>query len=169
MVETTNLKRNKNKSRTAKSNYGTGRRKTAIAKVRLYPGKGDISINKQSLEKYFPRETSRMLIRQPLEVTDSLNKFNVEAVVLGGGSSGQAGAIRLGVARALVQFDEANHPEGSAEVIATSENILETNQVIASWRRLLRKFKLLTRDPRVVERKKVGRHKARKSIQFSKR
>jgi small subunit ribosomal protein S9 len=123
----------------------TGRRKSAAARVFLRPGSGQISINSRSMEDYFGgRETSRMIVRQPLEVTDSLGKFDLKITVAGGGASGQAGAIRHGIARALVAHDEA-------------------------LRSSLRRAGLLTRDAREVERKKVGLHKARRAPQFSKR
>jgi len=140
----------------AQQNYGTGRRKTATARVFLTRGKGEISVNGLSLEEYFGRETARMVIRQPLEATDCLTKFNIMVTVKGGGSSGQAGAVRHGIARALVQYDE----EGTTGGEGSTEN---------SFRRLLRQRGLLTRDAREVERKKIGRHKARKGTQYSKR
>lgn len=125
-------------------NYGTGRRKSATARVFIRPGKGDIVINHLSLDKYFSRETSRVIVRQPLVIVDALEKFDVFITVRGGGGTGQAGAIRHGLARALVEHDE-------------------------EWRSLLREKGYLTRDARVVERKKVGLKKARKASQFSKR
>jgi small subunit ribosomal protein S9 len=136
--------------------YGTGRRKTSIARVFLYPGNGKIVVNRQSLEEYFGRETSRMMVRQPLVVTNLLDKFDIKASVKGGGGSGQAGAIRLGIARALIIYDEQ-----TTTADATTEE--------TSLRKLLRAAGLLTRDSRVVERKKVGRHKARRGTQYSKR
>lgn len=128
----------------ADQKYGTGRRKTAAARVFLRPGKGDISINGKTVEAYFGRETSRMLVRQPLEVSDCVGRFDIKVTVSGGGPSGQAGAIRHGIARALIQYDEA-------------------------MRKPLRAAGLVTRDAREVERKKVGLHKARRATQFSKR
>jgi small subunit ribosomal protein S9 len=127
-------------------NYGTGKRKTSIARVFLRPGDGKITINNKTLEQYFGRETSQMLVKQPLVVTQTLEKFDVFATVVGGGPSGQAGAVRHGIARALVEFE----PEGEIK-------------------KILRKEGLLTRDSRIVERKKVGLHKARKATQYSKR
>ncbi len=124
--------------------YGTGRRKSSTARVFLRPGTGNITINKQTIDAYFGRETSRMILRQPLDVTESNDKFDVVVTVHGGGDSGQAGAIRLGIARALLKYDE-------------------------SVRGDLKKEGLLTRDARKVERKKVGLHKARRATQFSKR
>ena len=136
--------------------YGTGRRKSSSARVFLRPGKGEIKINNRILEDYFGRETSCMLIRQPLETVDVLNKFDIYATVVGGGISGQAGAIRLGIARALVKYDE----QGASEEEAARPD---------SFRRKLRARGLLTRDSRRVERKKVGLHKARRATQYSKR
>lgn len=141
---------------TAAQYYGTGRRKSSVARVFLRPGKGAMLINSKSIEDYFGRETARMIIRQPLEVTETVNKFDVYATVTGGGISGQSGAIRLGIARALVEFDEKD----LAEDAAVNPN---------SFRRRLRARGLLTRDARKVERKKVGLHKARRATQYSKR
>ncbi|MEA3303279.1 MAG: 30S ribosomal protein S9 [Pseudomonadota bacterium] len=125
-------------------NYGTGRRKTSAARVFLTSGNGEISVNDRTLENFFGRETSRMVIRQPLEVTEMLDKVDIKVTVSGGGNSGQAGAIRHGIARALVDYNE-------------------------ELRSPLRSAGFLTRDARMVERKKVGLHKARKRPQFSKR
>ena len=125
-------------------NYGTGRRKTAAARVFLSTGTGKIAVNAQSLEEFFGRETSRMVVRQPLEVADMIDKLDVKITVRGGGNSGQAGAIRHGIARALVDFNE-------------------------DFRGPMRQAGFLTRDARAVERKKVGLRKARKRPQFSKR
>ncbi len=122
----------------------TGRRKTSTARVYLRPGKGDIQINKCSLEQYFGRETARMLVRQPLELVEATDKFDVYVNVTGGGISGQAGAIRHGITRALMEYDESLRPA-------------------------LRKAGYVTRDARKVERKKVGLHKARRAPQYSKR
>lgn len=143
----------KAKSKTQVQHYGTGRRKTSSARVFLRPGKGDIIINGLALDEYFGRETSRMVVRQPLVALDILNKFDVFVTVQGGGNSGQAGAIRHGLTRALIEYDEEEG--GSAGG--------------TSWRKALRQEGFVTRDPRVVERKKVGLHKARKAPQFSKR
>jgi small subunit ribosomal protein S9 len=129
---------------TIKQNYGTGRRKTAAARVFLRSGSGKITVNGRSLENYFGRETSRMVIMQPLIATELQDKFDILVTVTGGGPSGQAGAVRHGIARAIVKYDE-------------------------NMRAPLRKEGLLTRDPRKVERKKVGLHKARKGTQYSKR
>jgi len=124
--------------------YGTGRRKSSAARVYLKAGNGNITINKKSIEDYFGRETSRMVVRQPLETVDLSDKFDVNVNVSGGGPSGQAGAIRLGITRALLQYDETFRPA-------------------------LRKEGYVTRDAREVERKKVGLRKARRATQFSKR
>ncbi|MTI63337.1 30S ribosomal protein S9 [Methylophaga sp.] len=128
----------------ADSHYATGRRKSSTARVFLKPGSGNISINTRTLEDYFGRETSRMVVRQPLELVDMLDKFDLKITVRGGGNNGQAGAIRHGISRALVEYD----------------NELKTE---------LRKAGYITRDARAVERKKIGLHKARKRPQFSKR
>jgi small subunit ribosomal protein S9 len=136
--------------------YGTGRRKSSVARVFLRPGKGEIKVNNRSLEEYFCRETACMVIRQPLEAVDALKQFDIYVTVVGGGVSGQAGAVRLGIARALVVYDEKDIPEG-------------TEPRSDSFRRQLRAKGLLTRDSRRVERKKVGLHKARRATQYSKR
>ncbi|CDZ77898.1 30S ribosomal protein S9 [Legionella massiliensis] len=136
--------------------YGTGRRKSSTARVFLRPGKGDIKINNRALDDYFGRETSCMVVRQPLETVEMIGKFDIYATVVGGGISGQAGAVRLGIARALVAYDE----QGLAEDAEPNPD---------SYRRKLRARGLLTRDSRRVERKKVGLHKARRATQYSKR
>jgi small subunit ribosomal protein S9 len=152
-------------AKTAKSadktvqNYGTGRRKTASARVFLRRGRGKISVNNHSLEEYFGRETSRMIVRQPLVTLDILSTFDLHVTVKGGGPSGQAGAIRHGIARALVEYDEKDGGEGTDG----------TGTGTSGWRQILRKAGFLTRDSRKVERKKVGLHKARKAPQYSKR
>lgn len=135
--------------------YGTGRRKSSTARVFLKEGTGKVTINTRPIEEYFGRETAIMVIRQPLEAVDMVNKFDIKVTVRGGGMTGQAGAIRLGIARALVQYDEGTEEgsEGGAQ----------------GFRSKLREKGLLTRDARTVERKKVGLHKARKAIQYSKR
>lgn len=140
--------------------YGTGRRKRASARVFLKPGNGKITVNGRSLEEYFGRVTAHMVINQPLEAVDKLNKFDIYVTVKGGGSSGQAGAVRHGIARALVRYDESS--EGGSEVG-------ESDSGDKSFRRILRKAGYLTRDAREVERKKVGLHGARRATQFSKR
>ena len=124
--------------------YGTGRRKSSTARVFLRSGSGSISVNGRSLDEYFGRETARMVVRQPLELTELTEKFDIKITVSGGGGSGQAGAIRHGITRALMQYDETLRPT-------------------------LRKAGYVTRDAREVERKKVGLRKARKRPQFSKR
>ena len=128
----------------AQSYYGTGRRKSSTARVRLIPGKGSILINQRSIDQYFGRETARMIVRQPLAAIEMDGKFDVSVNVAGGGPSGQAGAIRHGITRALMKYDE-------------------------SLRATLRKAGYVTRDAREVERKKYGLHKARKRPQYSKR
>ncbi len=125
-------------------NYGTGRRKTATARVFLTPGSGNITINNRTLDNFFGRQVARMAVRQPLELLGVGDKFDINASVTGGGSFGQAGAIRHGLARALIEYDEGN-------------------------RSALRKAGFVTRDSREVERKKVGLRKARKRPQYSKR
>ncbi|MCH2334149.1 MAG: 30S ribosomal protein S9 [Pseudomonadales bacterium] len=126
------------------SKYGTGRRKSSAARVFLQSGTGRVLVNNRTLDEYFGRETARMIVRQPLEVADAVDQFDLRITVEGGGGSGQAGAIRLGIARALVDYDE-------------------------KLRLPLRQAGLLTRDAREVERKKVGLRKARKRPQYSKR
>ena len=125
-------------------NYGTGRRKSSTARVFLRKGSGKITVNDRPLDEYFGRETARMIVRQPLELTKTGEQFDILVTADGGGTTGQAGAIRLGIARALVEYDENLKPE-------------------------LRKAGFMTRDAREVERKKVGLHKARRATQFSKR
>jgi small subunit ribosomal protein S9 len=122
----------------------TGRRKTSVARVFLKPGKGKITINERSLQEYFGRETARMIVLQPFDVTQTGGSFDIEVNVVGGGNSGQAGAIRHGITRALMQCNPDLRPP-------------------------LKKAGFVTRDPRAVERKKYGRHKARKRPQYSKR
>jgi len=124
--------------------YGTGRRKSSTARVFLTRGKGDISINSRTVEEYFGRETARMIVRQPVELTELLDTVDLKITVKGGGTTGQAGAIRHGITRALMAYDETLRPA-------------------------LRAAGYVTRDARKVERKKVGLHKARKRPQFSKR
>lgn len=137
---------------------GTGRRKTSTARVYLTAGTGNITINQNTLDKYFGRKTARMIVRQPLVVTNLQNKFDITITVMGGGISGQAGAIRHGIARALLKYDEETDSSGEG----SGEGAL-------SLRKILRQAGFLTRDAREVERKKVGRHKARKGTQYSKR
>ncbi len=125
--------------------YGTGRRKKSIARVYLTPGKGNITINKRSIDEYLGLETLKVIVRQPLVLTDTLDKFDVNVTVRGGGTTGQAGAIRHGISRALLQADSDE------------------------YRPSLKKAGFLTRDPRMKERKKYGLKKARRAPQFSKR
>ena len=129
---------------TQQNHYGTGRRKTATARVYLKPGSGRITVNDRSLDEFFGRETGRMIVRQPLEAVKLVNKFDIAVTVGGGGITGQAGAIRHGITRALIKYDEA-------------------------LRKPLRDAGFVTRDAREVERKKVGRRKARRGTQYSKR
>jgi small subunit ribosomal protein S9 len=124
--------------------YGTGRRKTSAARVFLRPGEGEIKVNGRPLDVFFSRETARMIVRQPLELSQLESKFDIQVSVRGGGTTGQAGAIRHGITRALMEYDE-------------------------SLRQPLRKAGFVTRDAREVERKKVGLRKARKATQYSKR
>ncbi|MDD3156630.1 30S ribosomal protein S9 [Anaeromusa sp.] len=128
----------------AVSYYGTGRRKTSVARVRLIPGEGNIVVNERKLDEYFGRKTMEIIVKQPLDVTETLGKYDVVASVKGGGTTGQAGAIRHGIARALLKVD-------------------------GELRLSLKKAGLLTRDPREKERRKYGLKKARKASQFSKR
>jgi small subunit ribosomal protein S9 len=125
-------------------NYGTGRRKSAVARVFMKPGKGEIIVNDKPIDVFFSRETGRMVVRQPLELTEMMGKFDIMVNVSGGGESGQAGAVRHGITRALIDFD-------------------------ASLKPTLSQAGLVTRDAREVERKKVGLRKARRRKQFSKR
>lgn len=141
----------------AKQFYGTGRRKSSVARVFLTKGTGKFIINSRVLEDYFGRETTRMIVSQPFDAIGMSNKFDVFVTVNGGGNTGQAGAIRHGLSRALIQYDEDGDTTGEAG--------LKPN----SYRRLLRKEGFVTRDPRCVERKKVSLRKARKAKQFSKR
>jgi small subunit ribosomal protein S9 len=128
----------------SKANYGTGRRKTAAARVFLKPGSGKITVNDRPLDEFFGRETGRMIVRQPLELVQLVDKFDITATVAGGGITGQAGAIRHGITRALMEYD-------------------------GELRKQLRVAGFVTRDAREVERKKVGRRKARRGTQYSKR
>lgn len=128
----------------AEQYYGTGRRKTSSARVLMRPGRGQINVNGRPLDEYFGRETARMIVRQPLELTETSDQFDIRVTVHGGGASGQAGAIRHGITRALVEYN-------------------------AEWKSSLRRAGFVTRDARMVERKKVGLHKARRATQFSKR
>tara|TARA_Y100000739_G_C20357946_1_gene350826 strand:- start:134 stop:526 length:393 start_codon:yes stop_codon:yes gene_type:complete len=129
---------------TDQQHYGTGRRKTSTARVFIKPGSGNISVNNKPLDKFFGRKTAQMIVKQPLELTSLNEKFDVNATVKGGGITGQAGAIRHGLTRAIMSYDEALRPA-------------------------LRKAGFVTRDAREVERKKVGLRKSRRATQFSKR
>jgi small subunit ribosomal protein S9 len=129
---------------TAQHHYGTGRRKSAVARVFLRPGKGQIVVNGKPVDEFFSRETGRMIVRQPLEIANHLATFDIQVNVKGGGESGQAGAVRHGITRALIHYD-------------------------AELKTPLKKAGLVTRDAREVERKKVGLHKARRRKQYSKR
>lgn len=124
--------------------YGTGRRKTSTARVYLRPGSGEVQVNRKPFDRYFPNETLRMIIRQPLQLTETANKFDLLVNVTGGGPAGQAGAIRHGITRALIEYN-------------------------ADLRPTLKHAGLVTRDPRIKERKKYGQKGARKRFQFSKR
>ncbi len=124
--------------------YGTGRRKTSSARVYVRRGTGQITVNRKPLDEFFGRKTAQMIVRQPLELIDMTETFDINVTVKGGGTTGQAGAIRLGLARALMEYDDA-------------------------LRSPLRKAGFVTRDARAVERKKIGLHKARKATQYSKR
>jgi small subunit ribosomal protein S9 len=124
--------------------YGTGRRKSAVARVFLKPGKGDFTVNGKPVDEFFGRETGRMIVRQPLDTTKNLSSFDISVNVYGGGENGQAGAVRHGIARALIEYDASLKPS-------------------------LKSAGLVTRDAREVERKKVGLHKARRRKQYSKR
>lgn len=124
--------------------YGTGRRKNSVARVFLVPGEGNVIINNKPISEYFGRRTLEMVVRQPIELTGAASRFDIQAKVLGGGISGQAGAIKLGIARALIQADPNLRP-------------------------LLKRAGFLTRDPRMKERRKYGLKKARRAPQFSKR
>jgi small subunit ribosomal protein S9 len=128
----------------AQSYYGTGRRKSSAARVFITPGKGEITVNNRPLDVFFGRETARMIVRQPVKLVEMDDKLDIKVTVTGGGINGQAGAIRLGITRALMQYDD-------------------------SLRTPLRQAGFVTRDAREVERKKCGLHKARKRPQFSKR
>jgi small subunit ribosomal protein S9 len=146
-----------------KNFYGTGRRKSSTARVFLTPGKGNIVINDRTMDVYFGRKTSHMIIRQPLEATQLEGKFDISVTVVGGGINGQAGAIRHGIARALLQYEL----DAAGGVVAVDSKTGEN--IGGPIRKALRKAGHLTRDAREVERKKVGKHKARKGTQYSKR
>lgn len=162
----------KNLASTAKKRqcYATGRRKTSTARVFLRPGSGNITINTQGLDVYFGRKTARMVVRQPLELIEVTDKFDVVITVKGGGIMGQAGAIRHGISRALIKYDEAlNPPKVKEETESEAGEGTAGGSDANSFRRILRKAGYVTRDSRKVERKKVGLHGARKRPQYSKR
>lgn len=140
---------------TMTQHYGTGRRKTSTARVFLRPGKGNIRVNDRSLVDYFGCETTRRVVMQPLASVQMLNKFDILATVKGGGITGQAGALRHGITRALMAYDEEGDSGSESGALGL--------------RSILRKAGFVTRDAREVERKKVGRHGARRGTQFSKR
>lgn len=144
----------------SKQYYGTGRRKSSVARVFMSEGKGNISINGRNLKDYFKNETSRMVMIQPLELVEMSDKVDIKATTKGGGTTGQAGAIRLGISRALVQYDEEKEEDEFGE---------EGESGRITFRKLLRSKGFLTRDARKVERKKFGLRKARKAEQYSKR
>lgn len=151
--------------------YATGRRKTSTARVFLRPGTGNITVNTQGLDVYFGRKTARMVVRQPLELIEVTDKFDVVITVKGGGIMGQAGAIRHGISRALIKYDEGINPPAKVKEMEEGEE--EEGSTLSSdatsFRRILRKAGFVTRDSRKVERKKVGLHGARKRPQYSKR
>ncbi len=150
---------------------GTGRRKTSTARVILRPGKGAITINKKDIGEFFGRETARMVVRQPLEAVDALKQFDVLVTVAGGGNSGQAGAIRHGITRALIKYELKNNPPAPKAADEEGGEGGEGSESAApiTWHKILRQAGYVTRDPRMVERKKIGLHKARKGTQYSKR
>jgi small subunit ribosomal protein S9 len=151
--------------------YGTGRRKSSAARVFIKPGKGSIVINDRTLEEYFGRETARMIVMQPLQVTDMQSKFDIVITVSGGGISGQAGAIRHGISRALLSYELGDKVvKGSKKAKAAAAAPAADEATVAGpIKQALRSSGYLTRDAREVERKKVGKHKARKGTQYSKR
>ncbi|OGT54555.1 MAG: 30S ribosomal protein S9 [Gammaproteobacteria bacterium RIFCSPHIGHO2_12_FULL_41_15] len=166
-------------AKVTQQSYGTGRRKSSTARVFLRPGQGNIVVNDRPLKEYFGRETSCMIVRQPLETVDVLNKFDVYATVMGGGMSGQAGALRHGITRALIQHELTLANKGKK---TPAKNIVdavdgddeggeggEGGSVRGEWHDALRHAGFVTRDAREVERKKVGLRKARRRPQFSKR
>lgn len=152
--------------------YGTGRRKTSTARVFLKRGTGKILINRSTLDEYFGHPTARMVVRQPLELVKMTDNFDVTVTVIGGGIMGQAGAIRHGLTRALIQYDEGDLASTKTAKKSEATEAQEAPEVAAnanSMRRILRRAGYVTRDPREVERKKVGLRKARKRPQYSKR
>lgn len=151
-------------AKAAEQFYGTGRRKSCTARVFLKKGTGKISINAKTVEEYFGRSTSRMVVMQALQAVQMSDKVDLKITVRGGGEMGQAGAIRHGITRALINFDEEFVNKNAANEETEFANIQDN-----SFRRILRKEGFVTRDSRQVERKKVGRRKARKKEQYSKR
>lgn len=143
--------------------YGTGRRKSSSARVFIYKGNGSITINKKDIDEYFSLKCSNSVITEPLKLLKVENKFDINITVLGGGITGQAGAIRHGLTRALISYDEKYMSESD------DQNIDEDKKFSLTWKQKLRKAGFVTRDPRKVERKKVGFRKARKKEQYSKR
>lgn len=153
------------KSAAVKNYYGTGRRKSSTARVFLTTGTGKITINSLAVDQYFGRETARMVIQQAIKAVDMDGKFDIRITVRGGGDMGQAGAIRHGITRALINYDEEFLDKNAANQNADEATSADQN----SYRRILRRLGYVTRDSREVERKKVGHRKARKKEQYSKR
>ncbi len=169
--------------------YGTGRRKSCTARVYLYPGKGKITVNQKDIEEFFGRATAKMVVRQPLQLVNMMDDFDIFITVRGGGVMGQAGAIRHGITRALISYDETGtsattkaKPKKTKKATKTTDKDAEQKEdeegeggaessdlKVTSLRKILRAAGFVTRDPRKVERKKVGRRKARKKEQYSKR
>jgi small subunit ribosomal protein S9 len=147
--------------------YGTGRRKTSVARVRLVPGEGKITVNGRPLDKYFGLKTLELIVKQPLNVTETVDKYDVLAKVGGGGPTGQAGAVRHGIARALLRVDAEYRPGLKKAGLLTRDPREKERR--KEYRPGLKKAGLLTRDPREKERRKYGLKKARKASQFSKR
>ena len=162
---------------TKKTINATGRRKTSVARAYLKKGTGQITINKRTIEEYFGRETAQMVVKQPFQVLEQDNNFDVNIRVIGGGTSGQAGAIRHAITRALVKFEREFMPENHVVPPAESSDLealsIDTGAgkqgIQLKWHKKLRQAGYVTRDSRAVERKKFGLHKARKRLQFSKR
>lgn len=150
--------------------YGTGRRKTSSARVFLRPGTGKITVNGKELEEYFSRDTARMVVNQPLNVVNMMKDFDIFVTVKGGGVMGQAGAVRHGLTRALIEYDESGSSDSDSNVVDIAEARGDEEATESkSFRRSLRKAGYVTRDSRKVERKKFGFRKARKKEQYSKR
>jgi len=150
--------------------HAIGRRKTSVSRVFMQSGNGDISVNGLPLDKFFSRDTDIMVVRQPLELLNVADQFNFKITVKGGGTSGQAGAIRHGITRALVKLEKANAPEiEQSDDDGEGDTGAGEQGVQLEWHKQLRQAGFVTRDSRMVERKKVGRHKARRSAQWAKR